>query len=169
VGANLTVTGCDPPGAMVPLVQLGEYPPGTVIPVTESVPVPLLPIVNVNSAVLPVSTVPKARFPLSEITLVTEEEAGVEADVGAVGLAFSHADTIRAKRRTNRPIGCIDERSSIGLRVCKHRAVGCWLRAAGSKHFFRVLRVLPGGRRKRMSRFVVRDPICKKAQREKPV
>ena len=103
VGANRTVTCCDPPGAIAPLVQLSAYPPGTVIPVTDSVPVPLLPTESVNSDAFPSSTAPKFRLPTSEITLeAAEVEVGVEAGVGADGLVLSQAEAARATRRTTR-------------------------------------------------------------------
>jgi hypothetical protein len=75
------------------------YPPGPVIAVTDSVPVPLLLIVSVKSDVFPMSTVPKARLPLSDTTLV---EVEVDVGVGAVGLLFPQAAAARAPRSTTR-------------------------------------------------------------------
>jgi hypothetical protein len=98
---NLTATCCNPPGAIVPFVQFSVYPSGLVIPVTESVPVPLLPIVSVRSDVFPISTAPKARLPVSDTTLVF---AGGGVGVGALGLFFPQAEAARARRSTTRQI-----------------------------------------------------------------
>jgi hypothetical protein len=78
-----------------------------VIPVTDSVPVPLLPIVSVKSDVFPISTAPKARLPLSDTTLVA-----VEVGVGAVGLVFSQAEAAKATRTTTRQIERMSGHSS---------------------------------------------------------
>ena len=88
---------------MVPLVQFGVYPPGTVIPVTDSDPVPALPMVIVNSDVLPISTAPKFRLPPSETTRVAAAPAvEFDAGVGAEGLPFPQAEAEAARRTSNR-------------------------------------------------------------------
>jgi hypothetical protein len=61
------------------------------------VPVPVLQIVRVKSDVFPISTVPKARLPLSDTTLVE-----VDVGVGAVGLLLPQAAVARAAISTTR-------------------------------------------------------------------
>jgi hypothetical protein len=63
--------------------------------------VPVLLIVSVKSDVFPISTVPKARLPLSETTLVDAEVEG-EVGVGAAGLLFPQAAAARAPRSATR-------------------------------------------------------------------
>jgi hypothetical protein len=87
VGENRTVTGCDPPGAIVPFVQLAEYtldrPPLMEIPLTVSVEFPLFVIVKDAVALLPTWTLPKARLPIRPMT-----RAGALDDDGVVGVLF---------------------------------------------------------------------------------
>lgn len=80
VGANLLVTCCDAPAAIVPLVQFGENtaskPLVNVIPLTASVEFPLFVMVSVAIAVCPTATFPNAKFPTNPI---------IRVGVGAVG------------------------------------------------------------------------------------
>jgi hypothetical protein len=108
-------------------------------------------IVRVKSDVFPISTVPKARLPLSETTLVE-----VEVGVGAVGLLFPQAAAARAPRSTTR----LSERMSGSSRIlreseagnaqpqnrpvaifrlCKRSAIDCDLHTAASARIARII------------------------------
>jgi hypothetical protein len=79
-----------------------------------------LPTVSVNSEVFPISTAPKFRLPPSVITLeAAEAEAGVEADVGADGLALSQPKAARARRSATRESVRMSGHSCIERRGCK--------------------------------------------------
>jgi hypothetical protein len=92
-----------------------------------------LPRVSVNSDAFPSSTAPKFRLPPSVITLeAAEAEVGVEAGVGADGLALSQAEAARAMRSTTRESERMGGHSSTELRVCKPRAAGVGLGTAMS-------------------------------------
>src|SRR5688572_6072578 len=82
VGANVTVTACDPFGAIVPLAKLPVNPAGYVTLAIVSSPVPVLPIVSVEVALLPTVTLPNAMLPVNVIADVA---------VGVVGVSFSQA------------------------------------------------------------------------------
>ncbi len=101
MGAKRTVTCCEPPGAIVPDVQLAVNPSGAVMPVTESAAVPLLVIVSADSVVRPTSTLPNASVPPSDSTLLTVwAEDGAGAVLGAVGLSPPQAEAASANSRT---------------------------------------------------------------------
>src|SRR5204863_6328600 len=85
VGVKCSVTVCDAPAAIVPLVRLAVNAAAPVSPTADnevkvSVAFPLLLIVNVRSAVDPRVTLPNARSPETLMLLVTT--GGV---VGVVG------------------------------------------------------------------------------------
>jgi hypothetical protein len=95
------VTCCDPPAAIVPLVQLGKKivsnPLVMLIPLTVSVEFPLFVMVSVAVALCPTVKFPNAKFPLSPTIRVGVDEDG---DVGVVLPAHAHAEM---RRRTTQP------------------------------------------------------------------
>jgi hypothetical protein len=116
-------------------------------------------IVSVKSDVFPMSTMPKARLPLSDTTLV---EVEVEVGVGAVGLLFPQAAAARAPRSTTRESermgdsnailrkspkrvkrNCADTPGSI-LRSCKRSAIDLELHGATSARIARIISGFPG-------------------------
>jgi hypothetical protein len=101
------------------------------MPAIESVPVPPLPMVSVDSAVLPISTLPKARFPPSDTILVTDWAADDDASgVGAVGLAFSQAEAASARTSTPRQKERIIGHSNNDPHASNNQATGPERRAA---------------------------------------
>jgi hypothetical protein len=85
VGVNVTVTTCDPFGAMVPLAKLPLKPAGYVTLVMVSSPLPVLAIVSDAVAALPTVMLPKVMLPLN---------AMVDVGVGAVGVSLLQPDRI---------------------------------------------------------------------------
>jgi hypothetical protein len=72
IGANVTVTGCDPPAMIVPFDQLPLNPVGKLMLVTVSVEFPVFEMVSVLLAVMPSGTFPNARLPCREMILDDE-------------------------------------------------------------------------------------------------
>lgn len=91
VAANSTTIAWEPPGLMVPLVQLNVYPAGAVTEDTTRAAVPVLLMVIVFVVVVPASTGPKARSPLMEIAGDVGTGGGADA-VGELGPP-PHAET----------------------------------------------------------------------------
>jgi hypothetical protein len=88
-------------------------------------------MVSVISAVFPSSTVPKFRLPPSAFPLeAAEVEVGVEAGVGADGLALSQAEAARDTRSTIRESERTSGHFGIERRAREQHAAGIGLRAA---------------------------------------
>ena len=69
VGENVTVTSCELPALIVPLLQSPEKPSGYEMEETERLLFPSLEMVNVFVEVVLISTSPKSRLPVREIML----------------------------------------------------------------------------------------------------
>ena len=125
----------------MPLVQLGVSPPGHVIPVTDSVPVPLLPMVSVNSDAFPDQNGAKGETAADRHRLVAAE-AGVDVEVGVgeVGLAFSQADAVSAMSTTTRQSERMRGDFMVEPWICKPRTFDSGVRAVMGGRSVRVFR-----------------------------